>query len=74
MSIAKKLYQVTQDLPEQMQSELLDFAVFLKQRNSSYRKQPLNLAQRIHRRFKNYELAELPIPERQASRIPPRMQ
>jgi hypothetical protein len=74
MSIAKKLYQVTQELPEQMQSELLDFAEFLKLRNSSYRRQPLNIAQRIHQRFKNYELTELPIPDRQASRMPPRMQ
>jgi len=57
-----------------MQSELLDFAEFLKQRNSYYRRQSLNLAQRINRRFKNYELNELPIPERQASRMPPRMQ
>ena len=74
MSIAEKLYLVTKELPEPMQSELLGFAEFLRQRKSSDGRQPANIAQRIHQRFKNLEGDELPIPARQLSRMPPQME
>lgn len=74
MSIAEKLYLVSQELPELMQSELLDFAEFLRQRKSSDGWQSGNIAQRIHQRFKNLEGDELPIPARQLSRMPPQME
>ncbi len=32
MTTAEKLYQVSQELPDAMQTELLDFAEFLKQK------------------------------------------
>jgi len=71
MSTAQRLYQVTKELPESMLSEILDFAEFLKQRKSLEKKQIGNIAQRIHRRFKNLEGEGLLIPERQLSRMPP---
>jgi hypothetical protein len=71
MTTEKRLYQVTKELPESMLSEILDFAEFLKQKKSIGKKQIGNIAQRIHRRFKNLEGEGLPIPERQLSRMPP---
>jgi len=70
MSIAERLYNVTKELPEPLLGELLDFAETLRQRKSQG-KLTENIAQRIHQRFANLEGEELPIPERQLSRMPP---
>jgi hypothetical protein len=74
MSIAETLYLATRELPEPMQSELLDFAEFLRQRKSPDGRHPGNIAQRIHQRFKNLEGDGLPISARQLSRIPLQME
>lgn len=64
MTIAKRLYKVTKELPEPLLAELLDFAEFLRQRKSPGR-QAENIAQRIHQRFANLDGEGLPIPARQ---------
>ena len=71
MTTAERLYQVTKELPESMLAELLDFAEFLRQKNSHEAAQVGNIAQRIHHRFASLEWDDSLIPERQLSRTPP---
>ena len=71
MTTAERLYQVTQQLPEPMLAELLDFAEFLRQKKLPEGGQAGSIAQRIHQYFYNLEGENLPIPVRQLSRTPP---
>ena len=71
MTTIEKLYEVSRQLPDQLQTELLDFAEFLMQRTPKERKKTVNLGQKINQRFKKFGLEELSIPARNIHRSPP---
>ncbi len=72
--IEKKLYEITKALPESMVTELIDFAEFLKQKQTAEATQMGNVAQRIHQRFKCLEADSLPFPGRHVHRTPPKFE
>jgi|GEM_PF-329424 len=72
--IEKKLYEITKVLPEPLLAELIDFAEFLRQKQSAEAKQTVTIAQRIHQRFKNLEGDSLPFPKRHVHRTPPKFE
>ncbi len=73
MNTAERLNQVAKELPETVLAELLDFTEFLHQKRWGEFIQVGDIAQRIHQRFADLEVEDLPIPARQLSRTPPPM-
>lgn len=70
----EKLYEITKVLPEPLLAELIDFAEFLRQKQSAKADRTGNIAQRIHRRFEGLEGDSLPFPARHAHRTPPKFE
>ncbi len=69
MTAAEHLYKISQELPDDMLAELLDFAEFLKQK----KKQSVqtNLALKIQQRFKGLDFDDVVLPARNTMKKSP---
>lgn len=70
MTIAEHVYRISQELPSDMQLELLDFAEFLKQKKNNYSSPQTNIAKKIQQRFADLYFDDVTLPPRNTVRNP----
>ena len=69
MTAAEHLFKISQELPDELLTELLDFAEFLKQKKKLSAQ--TNLALKIQQQFKDLDFDNVSLPARSVMRNTP---